>query len=573
MGKVVGIGLDAASWELISRLIDDGRLPHLATLRARSLWCPLSGEVAYRAELPWTRFTTGHTGAENGYWSTVDFDASHYDAVEGGAHHADPFYALGSDAKVIAFDVPHTMLSPDVDGVQVTAWGAHSPQYPRASHPAGLLREIDERFGTHPAFDSDSQAGWYHEGYQQALIDAFRVGAERRVDIVQWLADKEPDWDLLLTVFSETHSGGHQFWHGFDTSHPLHDLPETRRAFDRLAETYVIVDTAIGRLLERVPADAHVVVFAVHGMRSNISDVPGLFLVPELLHRAEFGWPQLADDRHDITGPDTAPIIPRSHQRQGDLFVRRLRHHRGDDPSTAPDLVDRVRAVPDRAEVLLKARRTKRALARRVGRPTPVEWHQLAPEIPSEADVAPGSAPDAGQRLDYQGPMSYRRWWRHMRAFALPTFSDTHIRVNLAGREAEGVVPLAEYAAELDRLEAFFHACRDSRTGAPAVESVIRMRTDPFDPSGPDADLVVLFGRVVDAIEHPDVGRVGPVPFFRTGEHDDLGFALISGPAVRPDRLLEHSVTDLPPTILDLLDIANPPILAGRSFLDHPTTI
>lgn len=566
MNRVVGIGLDAANWELISELIDAGGLPNLAALRSRSLWCPLVGDLAYRAELPWTRFTTGHTGAENGYWSTVDFDPEHYDAFESGAHHADPFYALGSDAKVIAFDVPHTMLSPGVDGVQVTAWGAHSPQYPRASHPAGLLREIDERFGTHPAFDADSQAGWYHDGYQEALIDAFRVGAERRVDILEWLVTREPDWDLLLTVFSETHSGGHQFWHGADATHPLHSLSETSGALDRLSETYEIVDRAVGRLLTAVPDDAIIVVFAVHGMRSNISDVPGLFLVPELLHRAEFDWPQLTNERPDITAPDTAPIVPRAHERQGDLFVRRLHRHRGINPSTPPDLRDRARTVPDRAELRLRARRLKRGVARKLGRSTSADWHQLAPEIPPEMQIEPGAPVRERKRLDYQGPMAYRRWWPYMRAFALPTFSDTHIRVNLIGREARGVVAAGGYLAELDRLEEFFLACRDPRTGKPAVEAVLRMRSDPFDPIGPDADLVVLFGEVVDAIEHPDVGRVGPVPFFRTGEHDDLGFALISGPGVLPDRLPEHAVTDLPPTLLDLLGVENPPSLAGRSF-------
>ena len=129
---------------------------------------------------------------------------------------------------MLAFDVPHTVLSAEVEGIQVTAWGAHSPQYPRASLPAGLLTEIDRRFGAHPAFDADTQAGWYHEAYTDALTEALRLGARKRADAVIDLAATHPDWDLLVTVFGEPHSAGHQFWHGWDVSHPLHDVEAAR---------------------------------------------------------------------------------------------------------------------------------------------------------------------------------------------------------------------------------------------------------------------------------------------------------------------------------------------------------
>ena len=161
---------------------------------------------------------------------------------------------------------------------------------------AGLLTEIDERFGPHPGFDNDYDGAWYVGQFIDHLAEAQLEGARRRVDIVNWLQEREPDWDLLFTVMSEPHSAGHHMWHGIDPSHPLHKAPTAEQARRRLIEVYHAVDAEIGRLIDSLPADTSVAVFAVHGMQPNANDVPSMVLLPELLHRITFG------------GRSTAPV-------------------------------------------------------------------------------------------------------------------------------------------------------------------------------------------------------------------------------------------------------------------------
>src|SRR5205807_6173648 len=129
-------------------------------------------------------------------WGTVEFDPATYRAVVAGALDTAPFWAR-PDLRTLAFDVPHTVLRSDVAGVQVTAWGAHSPEYPRASLPAGLLTEIDARFGAHPAFANDSDPGWYSREYLANLTGALRTGAHRRIDVVEWLLGRDAAFDLV----------------------------------------------------------------------------------------------------------------------------------------------------------------------------------------------------------------------------------------------------------------------------------------------------------------------------------------------------------------------------------------
>ena len=557
--RVVAIGLDAMERTLVEPLVAAGALPNLAAVRQRAMSCHLRNTVAYRSELPYTQFLTGREGAVNRYWSTISFDPATYAVATVGALDAKPFYALGSETKVIQFDVPHSVLADDVDGIQITGWGCHSPQYPRAARPAGMLREIDARFGPHPAWGNDSEPGWYEPDYLDGLTTALRVGAHRRVDALNWLQRRLPDWDLMLTVMSEPHSAGHHMWHGIDDEHPLHHAPIAPLAHRRLLETYAVVDEALGRLVRDVPDDAALVVFALHGMQANWNDLPSLVLLPELLHRLWRGRPLLRDlGREGWRDRGCPPLAPRPHQRwltaMQDAFVGGFR----DDP------IHRLRTMTP-APLLDLARRA-------TGRFVPPPVGVLGWPVPPETDLSIEEIRRWSEHLRWQVPTWYRRHWPSMPAFVLPTFSDAHVRINVRGRERSGIVPPERYRAVGEEVIDIVSRCRDPRTGEPVLEDVLwtHGRGDPFDPEAPDADLVLFWRRPIDAFEHPDVGLVGPFPFPRTGEHSSNGFAYVVAPGLEPTCLGERSALDVTPTILELLGHRPPVDMAGTSLLPKP---
>ena len=120
-----------------------------------------------------------------------------------------------------------------------------------------------------------------------------------------------------------------------------------------------------------------------------------------------------------------------------------------------------------------------------------------------------------------------------MQAFALPTYSLGRVRINLRGRERDGVVLPDRYGAACDEVEAILRACRNPRTRRPIVVDVARVRgSDPMDPGGPSADLVVTWTDCPDALEHPNAGVVGPLPYGRTGAHGPGGFLMVTGPGI-----------------------------------------
>ncbi len=177
-----------------------------------------------------------------------------------------------------------------------------------------------------------------------------------------------------------------------------------------------------------------------------------------------------------------------------------------------------------------------------------------------------------GAENGWMPAMWYRPAWSKMRSFAIPAFADGHIRINLVGRESHGIVSPQEYDAECERITQQLLQVRDARTGLPIVKGIYRTRTNPLDdnPRLPPADLIVHWDDSLpfDVIESKDIGRIGPVPYFRTGGHRAGGFALMKGPEIPAGITLPTAnVFDLPATMLEMLGAPIPTRMEGKSIL------
>jgi predicted AlkP superfamily phosphohydrolase/phosphomutase len=156
-----------------------------------------------------------------------------------------------------------------------------------------------------------------------------------------------------------------------------------------------------------------------------------------------------------------------------------------------------------------------------------------------------------------------------MPAFALPSFYDGSIRINLRGRERHGIVELSRYEETCRTLETLLRDCRNPRTGEPVVDVVERSWTrNPMDLTGSEADLLVVWRGVTTALEHPRLGLIGPVPLRRTGGHTGpYGMAYISAPGLEAGDRGVRSAFDVVPTVVRLLGNEPPSHMSGTSLL------
>ncbi len=296
-----------------------------------------------------------------------------------------------------------------------------------------------------------------------------------------------------------------------------------------------------------------IIAFNMGGMGPNHCDIQSMVLLPELLYRHAFGHSLLTVPPAWTATPNRLPI---------------LEEH--DSWDTA-----RVSWVPEppREPEAAAAAGTLSAIAHRL--PEPVKG-LLKVARSAAADWRSHHAPPERRDFDYMPSYRYRHHWPRMPAFALPSFLDGRIRINLRGRERHGIVELSQYEETCRTLETLLGECRDPRTGEPAVATIERASTaNPLALASSESDLLVVWRDVVAALEHPRLGLIGPVPLRRTGGHTRHGIAYLAAPGLEPGERGVRSSFDVVPTIVQLLGAkpAHPPNreeFALRACLSRP---
>jgi len=509
--RVLAIGLDGYEPSIGDALIAAGRMPNLARLRDRSARFELEHGAAKRTGLAWEHVSLGLSPDAAARHAAVHFDRWRYRAVQQGTH-APPLLSR-CDLRALVFDAPYFDLAraPNCEGL--VSWGAHDAGCAAQSRPSSLAQEIERRFGAYPATPFIYGFVWPDPAKTRAMGDALVRAVDARAAVGSWLVgERFPEWNLALLVVSELHSVLEGLWHGIDPHHPLHALPSAAPARKGVEGVYEAVDRLVGTLCDRAP-DAHVVVFSMHGMGPNRSDVPSMLLLPELLYRAQSGHAGYAPRPEWDASPDGVPRL-------------------GTDESWSRAV--NARCAPRRS-------RSPRALAQRA-------WRRLDLRRPPEL---------AGERIRWMPAARYQHCWSEMDAFALPSFYDGRVRINLRGRERLGRVAPNDYAARCDEIAELVGACRDPRTGEPVVEAVERLRGDPLAAGETQADLVFTWRGAALAFAHPQLGTVGPAPYRRPGGHTGgRGFGYFAGPDARPGDYGIRSAFDVVPTLLDLCGVA-----------------
>jgi predicted AlkP superfamily phosphohydrolase/phosphomutase len=169
--------------------------------------------------------------------------------------------------------------------------------------------------------------------------------------------------------------------------------------------------------------------------------------------------------------------------------------------------------------------------------------------------------------------------WSRTEAFVAFCDLDGYIRINLRGRERDGIVPVERYRSLCERIAEGLRTFRDVDTGEPLVSEI--GFAEQIFADGPMRrylpDIVVrwnpsaaaLHRRVVSdsfgSIAWPTPGRH---PLGRSGNHRRRGFLIgAGGPFAEMQHPGEAHVLDLAPTALDLLGVRQPASFQGRSLL------
>jgi predicted AlkP superfamily phosphohydrolase/phosphomutase len=150
--------------------------------------------------------------------------------------------------------------------------------------------------------------------------------------------------------------------------------------------------------------------------------------------------------------------------------------------------------------------------------------------------------------------------WARTRAFTLPTDLEGCIRINLKGREPQGIVEPGSAQFELcEQIRDELVELTNPATGAAAVKQVyLRHKVFPGELGDHLPDIIVTWNdeAPISGLTSPRVGLVEEVsPDPRTGTHSTRGFLLAAGPTVAAGGRGQGHLLDVAPTVLQLLGL------------------
>ncbi len=286
--KVLFIGFDSLERNLIFEFGRDRSMPHLMSLIESSAWCECENFAGLGSDAMWTSFSTGVTPTRHGRYFNRALTGGRYCAelYEPSPIRPPAFWdALASAGnRVAVIDIPYSILSRNLNGVQLLDWLVHDRKHPKAlSWPPELASEVVERFG------ADRLGLRDQHGREVAAFREMRKELIGRTEAKARLACEfleRESWDFFAVTFHDGHDAGHTFWHFHDSRHPDYDARAAQAMGDPIKDVYAAIDEALGRLLEHAGPDTALFAWAGPGMGPNYS---GNHVLDDILRMLEKG--------------------------------------------------------------------------------------------------------------------------------------------------------------------------------------------------------------------------------------------------------------------------------------------
>lgn len=289
--RVLVLGLDAFAPGLLRHWGEAGELPFLQAFLEGAWSADLVAPPGLFVGATWPTLATGTCPSRHAAFCHIrprpgNYRDEHFRSPQ---IEAPAFWqALGrAGRKAAVLDSPWSPLVREGPGVQAQSWGAHdSNEF--ETWPPEWADELRAQYGEHlrEPCDAVNHTGQGLADMVQALKRRIRVRAE----MLEALMAREA-WDLVWAIFSEAHCAGHQLWFLHDPDHPFHDPAELARfGGDPLLQVYQELDSALARLVEPRGEEAHLVVFASHGIGPELG---AGHLLPMVLERLDGQAPGL----------------------------------------------------------------------------------------------------------------------------------------------------------------------------------------------------------------------------------------------------------------------------------------
>lgn len=318
-GRVLLLGLDGATWDVLDPLMQGGTMPFLRMLVESGARAELRSTAVPVTPQAWTSVTTGRSPGNHGIFDFVRAEERaggfYFTLTNARDVRAETIFSIlsRSGKRSIALNFPVMFPARPFDGVSVPGfvpWRhvrryCHPPEtFERLKQLPGfssreLAMDLDLEKKSVQGLDVDEREPWLH----------VHIRRERQWHNVMAELMRTP-WDLAAIVFDGVDKLQHAFWPLLDPSTAERDTPADVKVRALCKRYFTELDAGLEHLVELAGDDARILVVSDHGF----GPTDEIFHVNSWLH--EQGLLQWAEG---AAGPaDTE-----------ELTVNRLKQHVG----------------------------------------------------------------------------------------------------------------------------------------------------------------------------------------------------------------------------------------------------
>ena len=246
--KLIIIGIDGASWDIIKPLVNDGKLPFFKKILEFGCHGVLKSTIPSTTAPSWTSIFTGVKPDKHGITDVILNENGSYITATSRYRMVDSLWNILSKNKLfsIVINDPVTFPPEQINGIMTT--GLLTPNNKKFCFPPDLMEEIDSLAQGYQC-DVDLE---YYENIMSNRKHAYKmlVDYHKKIQRVSLSLAKKRNWDVLSTILTSTDRLQHYFWY-----YPSY-----------MEHHYRLIDNYLGKIIKLAKeTNARILIISDHG--------------------------------------------------------------------------------------------------------------------------------------------------------------------------------------------------------------------------------------------------------------------------------------------------------------------
>ncbi len=259
--KIMVLGFDGCSYNIITPLIEKGKLPNFALMMREGSWGNLRSTVPPLSGPAWVSFATGKLPGKHGVFDFFRNLPESYSCtpVNNGFIQTKTLWEILSEQgkRVGIMNMLFTYPPTELNGFLIAGRETPSEDMPY-TYPEGLKDEI---LSIEPEYCVE-----LHKQISRTRHFLKQVVKQLRIQekINRYLLEKYP-CDFSLSFFAIPDVINHVFWQHIDSAHPNFNIKEHRKFYPLIEECFVELDSIVGERLKMIDDDTILMIMSDHG--------------------------------------------------------------------------------------------------------------------------------------------------------------------------------------------------------------------------------------------------------------------------------------------------------------------